>query len=187
MRWYWVDRFLEFERGRRAVSVKSIALDEEVLDDYLPGYPAIPFSVMIEGMAQTAGLLVAEKGGYEHRVVLAKVGKAVQHQYCLAGETLRYEATVLDIQSDGAIAKVTCHVGDELRAEVEMMFAFLDDRFPPGPLFHPEDFAVLLRTFGIYDVGKDEQGNPLEMPAFYADAERAAQRSYETGPVPLER
>lgn len=185
MRWYWLDRFLEFERGRRAVAIKNVALDEEVLDDYLPGYPAIPFSVMIEGMAQTAGLLVAEKGGFEHRVVLAKLNKAVCHKPCIAGDTLRYEATVLDIQNDGAIATVTCHVGDELRAHVEMMFAFLDDRFPPGPLFHPEDFVMLLRTFGMYDVGKDENGNPLVLPEFYAEAERAAQRSYETGPVPF--
>jgi 3-hydroxyacyl-[acyl-carrier-protein] dehydratase len=78
-------------------------------------------------------------------------------------------------------------VGNELRAEVETMFAFLDDRFPPGPLFHPHDFAVLLRTWNIYDVGKDENGNPIEMPHFYAEAERAAQAGYETGPVPLER
>ncbi len=187
MRWYWIDQFLEFERGRRAVAIKNVALDEEVLDDYLPGYPCIPFSVMIEGMAQTAGLLVAEKGGFEHRVVLAKLSKAVLHKPCVAGETLRYEATVLDIQNDGAIATVSCHVGDELRAEVETMFAFLDDRFPPGPLFHPEDFAVLLRTWNIYDVGKDENGNPIEMPAIYADAERQARAGYETGPVPLER
>jgi hypothetical protein len=45
---------------------------------------------------------------------------------------------------------------------------------------------MLLRTFGMYDVGKDENGNPIEMPEFYAEAERAAQRSYETGPVALE-
>ena len=187
MRWYWIDQFLEFERGRRAVAIKNVALDEEVLDDYMPGFPAIPFSLMIEGMAQTAGLLVAEKGGFEHRVVLAKLNKAILHRHCVAGETLRYEATVLDIQNDGAITKVTCHVGSEVRADVEMMFAFLDDRFPPGPLFHPEDFAVLLRTFGMYDVGKDENGNPIEMPEFYARAEREAQAGYETGPVPLER
>jgi 3-hydroxyacyl-[acyl-carrier-protein] dehydratase len=185
MRWYWIDRFLEFERGRRAVAIKNIALDEEVIDDYLPGYPAIPFSVMIEGIAQTAGLLVGEKGGFEQRVVLAKLSKAVLHRPCVAGETLRYEAIVQDIQNDGAIASATCHVGDELRAEVDLMFAFLDDRFPPGPLFHPHDFATLLRTFGMYDVGKDENGNPLEMPAFYAEAERAAAAAYETGPVPL--
>jgi 3-hydroxyacyl-[acyl-carrier-protein] dehydratase len=187
MRWYWVDRFLEFERGRHAVAVKNVSLVEEELDDYFPGFPVMPFSLMIEGMAQTAGLLIAEKGGFEHRVVLAKLNKAVAHFHAVAGDTLRYTATVLDIQKDGAIAKVTCHVGDKLQGEVEMMFAFLDDRFPAGPLFHPEDFIMLMRTFGIYDVGRDENGQPLEVPAFYREAEQAAQRSYETGAVPLGR
>ena len=32
---------------------------------------------MIEGIAQTAGLLIGEMSGFEHRVVLAKIGKAV--------------------------------------------------------------------------------------------------------------
>ena len=186
MRWYWIDRFVEFERGRRAVAIKNVALDEEVLDDYLPGMPVIPFSLIIEGMAQTAGLLVAEKGGFEHRVVLAKLGKAVCHQQAMAGDTLRYTANVLDIQNDGAIVTVTCHIGEVLQADVEMMFAFLDDRFPPGPLFNPTDFVTLLRTFGMYDIGVDEEGRPIQVPEFYAEAERTSQAAYETGPVALD-
>jgi len=26
MRWFWIDRFTEFERGRRAVAIKALAL-----------------------------------------------------------------------------------------------------------------------------------------------------------------
>jgi len=174
MRWYWIDRFLEFERGKRAVAIKNVTMSEEQNDSYLPGYAVMPSSLIIEGMAQTAGILVGEIGGFSERVVLAKIGKAVFHRPAESGDTLRYTAVLQDVQKDGAIATITAHIGDELQAEAEMMFAFLDDRFPDGPLFDPDDFLVMLRSFHLYDVGKDENGQPIQPPESYLKAERAA-------------
>jgi 3-hydroxyacyl-[acyl-carrier-protein] dehydratase len=90
MRWFWIDRFTEFERGRRAVAVKCVATSEEQIDRYSPGFPVMPVSMMIEGMAQTAGLLIGEMTGFAARVVLAKIGKAVFHDVVIPGDVLRY-------------------------------------------------------------------------------------------------
>ncbi len=185
MRWFWIDKFVEFERGRRAVAIKNISIVEEQNDGYLPGYPVMPNTLIIEGMAQTAGLLIGEQSGFEERVVLAKIGKAIFHRYAVPGDTLRYSAVVEDIQKDGAIASITSHLGNELQAEVEMMFAFLDGRFPAGPLFDPVDFVAMIRAFGMYDVGRTSDGKPLDVPPFYAEAERAAQAAYTTGSIPF--
>jgi 3-hydroxyacyl-[acyl-carrier-protein] dehydratase len=182
MRWFWIDKFVEFERGKRAVAVKNVSIVEEELDDYQPGFPVYPNSLVIEGMAQTAGLLIGEVSGFEARVVLAKIGKAVFHRYAVPGDQLRYTALVQDIQPDGAIATLTSHIGQELQGEVEMMFAFLDERFPSGPLFEPVDFLAMIRAFGMYDVAC-ENGKPLTPPEFYLAAEREAQSAYPTGPV----
>ena len=76
MRWFWVDRFEEFESGRRAVAIKNIALVEEQMDGYGPWLPLMPTSLIIEGLAQTGGLLVGEHNAFKERVVLAKLGKA---------------------------------------------------------------------------------------------------------------
>jgi hypothetical protein len=65
------------------------------------------------------------------------------------------------------------------------MFAFLDERFPSGPLFEPVDFVAMLRAFHMYDVGRTPDGQPIELPAFYADAERAAQAAYDPIPSPV--
>lgn len=186
MRWFWIDRFEQFERGRRAVAVKNCALVEEQFDDYSPGYPVMPSSLIIEGMAQTAGLLIGEAGAYELRVVLAKISKAVFHKYAVPGDTLRYTATIVDMNKDGAIASVVSHLDGELQAEVELMFAFLDERFPSGPLFDPVDFAAMLRGFRIYDVGRTSDGQMLELPPFYAQAERDAQAQYPPVPCPVQ-
>jgi len=60
MRWIWIDRFTEFEAGRRAVTVKCVTMAEEHLHDHVPGYPVHPPTLMIEGMAQTAGVLIGD-------------------------------------------------------------------------------------------------------------------------------
>src|SRR3954469_13135670 len=185
MRWFWIDRFTEFERGRRATAVKAVAMSEEQFDDYSPGFPVMPASLVIEGMAQTAGLLVGEMEGFSQRVVLAKIGKAIFHRPASPGDLLRYEASIADVKGDGALASVNGYIGDELVAEVELMFAFLDERFPSGPLFEPVDFVAMLRTFHMYDVGRTSDGKPLELPPFYADAERAAQAAYDPVPSPV--
>ena len=176
MRWFWIERFIEFERGRRAVAIKNVSLVEEQLDNYAPGYPVMPNSLIIEGMAQTAGLLIGEASGFEARVILAKIGKAVFHRYAIPGDSLRYTATITDTNSDGAMATVTSHIGDQLQAEVEFMFAFITEKsFSGGPLFEPVDFVAMVRGFRIYEVGRTSDGKPLELPPFYAKAPRAAE------------
>lgn len=55
MRWIWIDKFVAFEPGRRAVTIKNVTLAEEHLHDHFPGYPIHPPTLMIEGMAQTGG------------------------------------------------------------------------------------------------------------------------------------
>lgn len=171
MRWFWIDRFLEFESGRRAVAYKNTSMTEEHNDDYQPSYPIVPASTIIEGLAQTGGLLVGEHGQFQKRVVLAKVTKAVFHQHTLAGATLTYTVELEDIQPNGAFCQCQVTVGDELQAEVQLMFAHLDDRFPEN-LFEPANFLRMLRLFDLYKVGKSPDGKPLTIPAHLLEAER---------------
>ena len=187
MRWFWIDRFTEFERGRRAVAIKTVALSEEQFDGYSPGFPVMPGSLMIEGMAQTAGLLDRRDGrfcpaggaGQDRQGCLSPAGHARRHA-ALRGQHWPTSRATARGQRDG-------HVGDELVAEVDLMFAFLDERFPSGPLFEPVDFVAMLRAFHLYDVGRTADGQPLELPEFYADAERAAQTRYEPVGNPVGR
>jgi 3-hydroxyacyl-[acyl-carrier-protein] dehydratase len=122
-------------------------------------------------LAQTGGLLVGEHGGFEKRVVLAKVAKAVFHQYPTAGTTLTYSVELEDIQPDGAFCQCTVKAGDELQADVQLMFAHLDDRFPEN-LFDPADFLRMLRLFELFEVGRTSDGQPLTIPEHLLAAER---------------
>ena len=173
MRWFWIDRFEEFERGRRAVAVKAVALGEEQLQDYMPGFPLMPHSLMIEGLAQTGGIIVSEYHHFERNTVLAKVGKAVFHGIAQPGDVLRYTADVQSLQTDGGMVQGTVHVGDRLQAEVELFFACLDQEQLGGNVFDPYDLLSMLRVLRLFEVGRQADGSPLEVPPHMRQAELA--------------
>ncbi len=173
MRWFWIDRFTEFVSGERAVAIKNVAMAEEQMVDYMPGYPVMPSSLVVEGVAQTGGLLVGQHNAFRERVVLAKLSKAVFHTQAVPGDTLTYTAIVEDIKPDGAIMRGTSHIGETLHAELEVVFAHLDDRFDGVDLFHPADFLAMLRQLRIFDVGKRPDGTPIQIPEHMLVAEQA--------------
>lgn len=172
MRWWWIDKFVEFRAGKFAKTVKNVTLAEEQLDRYLPGYPVMPHSLIIEGLAQTGGLLIGQIHDFERSVVLAKVSKAKFHFAPRPGDQLTYAATLENIQPDGALVCGTSHVGDQLQAEIDLYFAYYDNRNVQRGQFLPGDFMRMLRVFRLYDVGVDDEGNPLQPPVKLLDAER---------------
>jgi 3-hydroxyacyl-[acyl-carrier-protein] dehydratase len=176
MRWFWIDRFVEFVHADRASAIKNVTLAEEPLDDYLPGYPHYPHSLIVEGVAQTGGLLVAEIDEYLQRVVLAKINKASFEKLIIAGDQLKISVVIEDIQPAGAIvsAKVTCD--GQPQAELELAFAFLGEKFGSTPLFPPQDLLRTLRTLRMYDVAVDKEGRRLNPPKRLLDAEAAITR-----------
>src|SRR5438477_2733618 len=102
MRWIWIDRFVEFNRGKSARAVKNLSLAEEYFADHFPGYPVMPAALILEGLAQAGGILVGAANDFQEKVILAKVPRAVFHREMLAGEQLIYEVEVLNLRPEGA-------------------------------------------------------------------------------------
>ncbi len=164
MRWFWIDRFIEFESGRRSRAIKNVSLAEDHLHDHFPGYPLMPNSLVIEGLAHTGGLLVCESTGLKQKVVLAKVPRAVFYTEAVPGDTLTYTATIEDISPDGARVHATSHIGDKLHAEMEIVFAYLNEESRRRTLFPPGELVRLLRILKVYEVGRKPDGSPLVEP-----------------------
>ncbi len=169
MRWYWIDRFIEFESGRCAKAVKNVSLAEEHVHDHFPCFPMHPNSLVLEGLAQTGGLLVCEQTGFTEKVILAKVPKARFHGQATPGDRLTYATTIQYVRSEGAMITGTSHRGDELHAEVEIVFAHLNDP-SLGSLFDPATFLRMMRLLGAYDVGHAADGSPLQPPRCLLEA-----------------
>ena len=133
MRWIWIDRFVAFESGRSAAAVKTLSLAEDHFADHFPGFPVMPAPLILEGLAQTGGILVGEANRYEKNVVLAKINNARFHRDALAGEQLTYTTTIVDLNDTGARVSAAVHSGSELVAEAEILFAHVTAaQLPPG-------------------------------------------------------
>lgn len=126
MRWIWFDRFLEFNRGKSARSIKNLSMAEDHFAQHFPGYPVMPAPLILEGLAQTGGILVGEINDFKEKVILAKIPKTVFHREMLAGESLIYEVEILHAREEGATISARVLVDDQVTAEAEIFFAFLD-------------------------------------------------------------
>lgn len=158
MRWYWVDKFIEFESGRRARSVKNVSLAEEHLHDHFPGFPVMPGSLMIEGMAQTGGILLGERFQFAYNVILAKVPKVTFHSWACPGDQIIYTAVLQDAREEGGSVSVTAEVGDRLVAEAEIVFVHLSSDDPQLSRMDQKNFVFRMNLLDILTVGKAESG-----------------------------
>ena len=60
-----VDRMVEVVRGESAVGIKNVTFNEPFFQGHFPQAPVMPGVLIVESMAQTAGVLVVETLG-EH-------------------------------------------------------------------------------------------------------------------------
>jgi 3-hydroxyacyl-[acyl-carrier-protein] dehydratase len=140
MRWIWIDKFIEFNSGKSAVALKNVTLAEEHLHDHFAGFPIMPECLMIEAMAQTAGILVGEARNFEEKVILAKIKKCVFYHYVQPGDTITVHAEVDSITSEAASTSGKILRGEELIAEISLMFSHIDKNLT-GKQFPQENFV----------------------------------------------
>jgi 3-hydroxyacyl-[acyl-carrier-protein] dehydratase len=177
MRWFWVDRFVEFVAGSHAVARKGIALSDNFMHDHWDAYPIMPHTLIAEGMAQTGGLLTSELYKFKELVVLAKFSSLQFHGETHGGDCILYRAQLDNIRDVGAMVSVTGHVGEELRSSAQIFFARLQSpsksdsaekpKQPSGEegmpirLFDPEDLCHWLHLVGVFEVGRHADGSRM--------------------------
>lgn len=168
MRWMWIDRIVELEKAERIVAVKNISLAEDVVHDHFPATatrpatPVLPNPLIVEGMAQTAGIMVGHARDFAEKVILAKISKAMFHEPAMPGQTLRFTAQMDRIDDAGAMTTGTVEVYDShkgpdsavLLAEIQLMFSHIDQNrsgldFPKHNFVFTDQFMGLLERSGF--------------------------------------
>ncbi len=117
-----VDRIEELE-GDRIVGIKNVTMNEPFFPGHFPEYPVMPGVLVVEAMAQVAGVLVLSQ--IEDRknklVLLASVREAKFRRPVRPGDQLRIEMKVAKRKATIAKMYGTATVGGVVVAEAEMM------------------------------------------------------------------
>jgi 3-hydroxyacyl-[acyl-carrier-protein] dehydratase len=120
-----IDRILNIEKGKRAITLKNVSTDEPYFLGHFPTEPMMPGVLILEAMAQTGGLAFEssfEKGG-EGVPILANVEEFRVKRRVIPGDQLVIEAEVLRIFSNLAKVKVLAKVKEETVAEGTLVLA----------------------------------------------------------------
>ncbi len=91
-----VDRIIEIEPGTKAIGIKNVTYNEGFFQGHFPGQPIMPGVLIIEAMAQVAGLLAFCSGANVGKTVyFMSIEKAKFRKPVVPGDQLRLEINVL--------------------------------------------------------------------------------------------
>jgi 3-hydroxyacyl-[acyl-carrier-protein] dehydratase len=162
----WIDTIVAYEPDRRLVAIKNVSLAEEHLHQHFaegpdgPAQPVMPGSLMMEGMAQTAGILVGSVRRFAEKVILAKIQKAQIDADVMPGQCIRYDASIERIDGMGASTVGTIERLDhrsgqwERIGSTEIMFSHVDQNmsglaFPEHNFVFSDSFRNILHNSGL--------------------------------------
>jgi 3-hydroxyacyl-[acyl-carrier-protein] dehydratase len=86
-----VDRVINIQGDEAGVGIKNVTINEPQFQGHFPGNPVFPGVLMIEGMAQTAGVLcIAATGAQPKSVYFLTIDKAKFRKPVRPGDTIEY-------------------------------------------------------------------------------------------------
>jgi 3-hydroxyacyl-[acyl-carrier-protein] dehydratase len=125
-----IDRVIAFERGKFVTAIKNVTINEPFFQGHFPGHPVMPGVLLIEAMAQAAGMLVklSEETRSERPVVfyLVKVDNARFNRIVVPGDQLRLQVEHKRTVRNMSQFRCQAFVEDKVATEAEILCAEVD-------------------------------------------------------------
>ncbi len=123
-----VDRVLELEPPRRALVVKNISVNEPFFSGHWPGVPIMPGVLILESVAQAAGILIAASiDSPQNKIaMIASIDRVKLRRPVVPGDQLMIEVESRRIKNSSACVKGHAKVGESLAAEAQFRFVILE-------------------------------------------------------------
>jgi UDP-3-O-[3-hydroxymyristoyl] N-acetylglucosamine deacetylase/3-hydroxyacyl-[acyl-carrier-protein] dehydratase len=123
-----VDKITDFRLDEQIVGVKNVTASEPFFQGHFPGHPIMPGVLILEGMAQTGGILLlngTENPGNK-LVYFMAINNAKFRKPVLPGDQLVYELRMVSRRSRVCQMNGKAYVDGQLVAEAEMMASIVE-------------------------------------------------------------
>jgi UDP-3-O-[3-hydroxymyristoyl] N-acetylglucosamine deacetylase/3-hydroxyacyl-[acyl-carrier-protein] dehydratase len=118
-----VDRVVKMEQGKEAVGIKNVSINEEFFKGHFPNHPIMPGVLIVESMAQVAGICIMYDHKYRGKLpYFAGIDKVRFRKPVLPGDQLEIKIEVLKIKGTIGKVKGEARVRGELVASGDLMF-----------------------------------------------------------------
>lgn len=131
VRYILLDRITELAPGERATGLKCVSLSDDIFVDHFPGHPVMPGALMLEALAQLAGVLLeqtiklrAPLAAGERHALLTMIDRAKFRHVVRPGDRLELEAKPLAVTEDGGQAHGWVRSDGKVVAEAQLSYAF---------------------------------------------------------------
>ena len=121
-----VDRILDLVPGEKITALKNVTINEPFFQGHFPTYPIMPGVLIVEAMAQAAGVLALESMPAEKRgapVFFMGLDKVKFRKPVVPGDQLVLEVQIIKFRSKVVKASGKAFVEDNIVAEAELMAA----------------------------------------------------------------
>jgi 3-hydroxymyristoyl/3-hydroxydecanoyl-(acyl carrier protein) dehydratase len=122
MRYVLIDRILRLEPGRYLRGYKLVTWTDSVVIDY-GRISVLPSSMLLETMAQAAGLLLASTLAGREQPVLAKVRPFTAHGYARPGDRIDVDVRLDELRDAGCRAQATATIEGRPLADATVFLA----------------------------------------------------------------
>ena len=123
-----VDRVLEIDPGKSIRAYKNVTANEDFFNGHFPGHPVMPGVMIIEGLAQAAGILTLHdrKGREDKLMYFTGIDKARFRRPVVPGDKLVYEVEILRLRETYCRLRGVALVDGQIAAEATMASALVD-------------------------------------------------------------
>jgi 3-hydroxyacyl-[acyl-carrier-protein] dehydratase len=118
-----VDRVLELIPNEKIIALKNVTANEEFFNGHFPVKPVMPGVLVIESMAQAAGIMMLSKEEHKGKIpYFTGIDNARFRKTVVPGDQLIIEVEVIRVKGSVGKVKAVSKVDNQIAAEAELMF-----------------------------------------------------------------